>query len=366
VPVLDVAEVPVFCNVLWGSREEAVAAARGDISLAFCESCGTIHNSAFDPELVRYSPGYENSLHYSPAFREFAEGLAARLIERHGLRGKRIVDIGCGDGDFLRLLCRGTGNRGIGFDPSYAGRPNWDRDVSFVREYYSEAHASVKADFICCRHVLEHLEEPRTLLSLLSGSPATLYFEVPDGEYMLREAAGWDVIYEHVSYFTAPALRRLFGESGFRALETGSSFGGQYLYIEAAREGGGPADSGSAAELAPLAKRFAERYAENVGTWSERLAALRADGRRVALWGAGSKGVTFLNVVPGGSEVELVIDLNERKQGRFLPGAGQEIRAPGAARDERPDVVVAMNPLYVGEIQRSLATLGVAAEVVPV
>ena len=364
-PVLEVAGVPVFCNVLWETRDEALAAARGDIALVFCEACGTIHNSAFDPALVRYSPAYENSLHFSGVFREFEADLTRRLIAEHGLSGRLVVDIGCGDGHFLRRLCGGAGNRGIGFDPSYAGPPNGEAGVSFVREYWSEAHAEIAPDFISCRHVLEHLGDPRALLQTLAGSTATLYFEVPDGEYMLREAACWDVIYEHVSYFTAPALRRLFGDFGFAALATGSSFGGQYLYIEAARDRGGELSGGSGAGLTPLVERFSRSYAETVAGWTERLAELRSAGRRVAVWGAGSKGVTFLNAVGGGGEVDLVIDVSERKHGRFAPGTGQQVRAPEAVREERPDAVVAMNPLYVEEIRRHLAELDVEAEVVP-
>lgn len=366
-PVLEVQGVPVFCNVLWETRDEALAAARGDIALVFCRSCGTIHNAAFDPELVRYSPAYENSLHFSAVFRDFARELAERLVERHGLHGKRIVDIGCGNGDFLRLLCDGTGNRGVGFDPSYRGTANGNGAVRIVREHYTADHASEPADLICCRHVLEHLDEPRALLDTVAGARATLYFEVPDGEYMLREAATWDVIYEHVTHFTAPGLARLFADFGFEALDLGSSFGGQYLYIEAARDAAAAVrPASSPADLLPLAEQFGRRCDERVTTWSERLGTLHREGKRVAVWGAGSKGVTFLNVVPGGEQIELVVDLNERKQGRHVPGAGQAIRAPEAVTGHRPDVVLAMNPLYVGEIGAALRKLGVTADVVPV
>jgi SAM-dependent methyltransferase len=370
-PVLALAGVPVFCNVAWATREEALAAPRGDISLRFCGHCGMIHNAAFDPQLLRYSPGYENSLHFSPAFREFARALAERLMARYDVLGKRIVDIGCGKGEFLELLCSdATGNRGVGFDPSYAGQAREDGErLTFVRDYYSETHAATPADLICCRHVLEHLEAPRELLSTLAGTSAVVYFEVPDGDYMLREVAGWDVIYEHASYFTASALRYLFEDFGFEALDVGSSFGGQYLYLEAARAGNGRAPRepvGAVTQLGPLVDRFARLYAEKVEAWAGRLAELDAQGRRIAVWGAGSKGVTFLNVVPGAGGIDLVIDVNERKQGRFVPGTGHEIQGHEAVRDHAPDVVLVMNRLYVREIRRTLRRLDVRADVLRV
>jgi SAM-dependent methyltransferase len=360
-----VTAVPVFCNVLWRTRAEALAAPRGDIALGLCERCGMLRNTAFDPALVSYSPDYENSLHASPVFRSFAHDLAQRLIERYDLRDSDVVDIGCGKGEFLTLLCTGTGNRGLGFDPSYNGQADAVAGVEIVREHYGPAHAALPADLVACRHVLEHLDDPRALLETLRGSSATLYFEVPDGGYMLRETACWDLIYEHVSYFTAPAIRQLFEEQGFGVLDVGSSFGGQYLYVEAARDAArGPVPDG--AEIVPLAARFGRSYRDKVATWTDRLSDLAARERRVALWGAGSKGVTFLNVVPGGERVDQVVDLNPRKHGRFVPGTGHEVVAPAALRAEPPDTVLAMNPLYRDEIAAELRDLGVTAEVVAV
>lgn len=359
----EVERVPVFCNVLWPTRAEALAAPRGDVRLGFCAACGMITNLAFDPELVRYSPAYENSLHFSAAFDRFARELAQRLVERYGLHGKDVVDIGCGDGEFLALLCEGTENRGWGFDPSYRGNGRAD-GVQIVREYYGATHAaSAPADFVACRHVIEHLPDPSALLSILPAAP--VYFEMPDGAYMLRETAIWDVIYEHVSYFTPPALQGLFASAGLGTLDLGSSFGGQYLWIEASRDAAAE-PAGGADALAPLVDAFRLAHREKIDTWSERLTAMLDAGERVALWGVGSKGVTFLSLVEGGDRVELAVDLNSRKHGRHVPGTGQEIRDPSALRDAGVDVVLAMNRLYEGEIRERLRSEGVPARVVTV
>ena len=77
-PFVEMLGLPVYCNVLWPSRQEAVAAPRGDIRLHFCHACGMIWNAAFDPGLVRYAVGYENSLHFSAVFQAYAEALADR------------------------------------------------------------------------------------------------------------------------------------------------------------------------------------------------------------------------------------------------------------------------------------------------
>jgi SAM-dependent methyltransferase len=362
---LELGAAPVYCNVLHPTAEAAVAAPTGRIELALCHTCGLIRNVAFDPELVRYSPEYENSLHFSPAFNAWAEALARRLVERYGLRGCEVVDIGCGKGDFLKMLCAGTGNRGRGYDPSYEGpavRVNGSR-LTFVRELFGREHAREPADLISCRHVLEHLDAPGELLATLAGSDAMLYFEMPDGDYLLRGLAAWDVIYEHVSHFTAPALQRLFTAYGFGALEVGTTFGGQYLYIEASRDVVSR-DPEPVGDLPVLAAAFADAYEAKLRTWSRRLTELRRRGQAAALWGAGSKGVTFLNAVDGGAGVVQVVDVNERKHGRHVPGTGQEVIGPEALAASPPDVLLVMNPLYVGEIRGRLQAIGVDPEVV--
>ena len=44
---------------------------------------------------------------------------ALREAYKEGLRGKDIIEIGCGKGEFLLLLCEMGNNRGTGFDPGF-------------------------------------------------------------------------------------------------------------------------------------------------------------------------------------------------------------------------------------------------------
>ena len=93
------------------------------------------------------------------------------------------------------------------------------------------------------------------------------------------------------------------------------------------------------------------------------LEAWRRAGKRAAIWGAGSKGVTFLNVLGAGDDViPVAVDLNPAKHGRFVAGTGQHIVAPAELQDVLPDVVVVMNPLYRAEIGDALAALGLQPE----
>jgi hypothetical protein len=81
------------------------------------------------------------------------------------------------------------------------------------------------------------------------------------------------------------------------------------------------------------------------------------------LWGAGSKGVSFVNILAASKGIGFLIDLNPYKDGRFVPGTGHRVRAPAFLADYRPDAVVVMNPLYADEIGRDLQAMGLSPEI---
>jgi hypothetical protein len=138
----DVGGVPANSVVLLTTREAALNYPKGDLSLAFCQSCGFIGNIAFDPNLLEYASGYEATQSFSPTFNAFAQRLATRLVHEYDLYGKEIIEIGCGQGEFLTMLCELGGNRGIGFDPAYVGSRAESEAlerITFVKDFYSEA-----------------------------------------------------------------------------------------------------------------------------------------------------------------------------------------------------------------------------------
>jgi len=116
--------------------------------------------------------------------------------------------------------------------------------------------------------------------------------------------------------------------------------------------------------LAPDFAAFAENHSRKLAAWRRRLQELREQGRTAVVWGAGSKGVTFLNAVGAGDLVRYVVDLNPRKQGRFVAGAGQEIVPPSFLKGRGIDVVILMNPIYEKEVRELLTSLDLHPELV--
>jgi SAM-dependent methyltransferase len=374
----EMLDVPVFCNLLWPERDAAKDCPKGDIKLAFCSDCGFIYNVAFDPKLLDYCPDYENSLDFSPRFQDYAKSLADRLIQRYDLHDKEIIEIGCGKGDFLLLLCELGNNRGIGFDPSYIAKPDRQSPASdrveFVRDFYSERYSDRQGDFVCCRHTLEHIERPNVLLNTLRKTvgdrlETPIFFEVPNALHTFHNLAIWDIIYEHCGYFAPVSLAYAFSASGFDVRQVTEEFQGQFLGLEAfpgnANSQLTPDQIQAVRQLASDIREFTRKFDAKIAEWKQKLEDIAANGQRVAIWGAGSKGVTFLNLLKG-DLVEYIVDINPRKQGMYVPGTGQKIVPPEFLKEYRPDVAIVMNPIYSNEIQKSLGDLGLETELMSV
>jgi SAM-dependent methyltransferase len=374
-PFLHIKDIPVHVGVLWPDAASAKASPTGDFALVLCPGCGLVTNQAFDPGLIDYTQKYDNSLHASPLFQEFEQALVRRLIDRYGIRGKTVAEIGCGSGHFLGLICVAGDNRGIGFDPSHDpdnADPLAEGRVEFIRDYYSDLYSDRHADLLCCRHTLEHVVDPGELLvpvrqGLESSRDTVVYFEVPNSTMAFRDLSVWDLIYEHCTYFVGPTLRRAFEAHQFEVLDLWEGFERQFISIEAR-----PADeivpSGPTqdelAQLTDDVSRFAAHFDERRSLWRQRFEDYRKSEARVVVWGAGARAVSFFNMLGVTEEIGYVVDMNPRKQGTFLGGTGQEIVSPEFLSEYRPDIVILVNPVYFDEISQMLADLGCEATVV--
>lgn len=365
----DLGDLPAQIGVQWASIESARACRRGRIRLAYCEACSFVTNVAFSSRAVDYDDLYDNDLSHSPRFREYEQGLIARLAEEHDLRGKRVVEIGCGNGGFLRRLCAAAGCQGIGFDPSLShSTEKANSSVELVAEYYPDARGPLDADLIVCRQVFEHLPDPLSFLldlraGIRNGSNTVVCFEVPSFDYVLDELALWTLIYEHCSYFTSASLAAVFTHAGFDVRHVKSGFDGQFLTVEAIADGP-PADGCARAEPGAMNTEFIERIESFVSrldrtlaAWRSRIARLAAEGKRVAVWGAGARAVSFLNLVSATEAIRYVVDINPNKAGNYIAGCGQRIVEPAFLAGYRPDAIVVMNPIYLDEIRSCVASM---------
>jgi SAM-dependent methyltransferase len=358
------------------SAEEARHFARGDLLLAFCGRCGFVFNAAFDPDRLRYSAAYENRQSCSPYFKRYLSELAESLVAKYGLSNKLLIEVGCGKGEFLRLLCKEGRNQGIGFDPSYAGPDTAEGGaVRFLPARYDSQQTQYTPDFVCARHVIEHVQSPLDMLRAVrqamgNRTDSYIFFETPALSWILDKVTFWDFFYEHCSYFTRESLTWAFAQAGFQVLQAPSAFDEQYIGIEAK-----PAATNRTAEPA-LPRGVADLWSKIksfLARLKERMEACEATidffdkGGGCAIWGAAAKGTTLVNTIdPERRRIRFLIDINPAKQGRFVPVTGHQIVSPEYLKEGNAGIagIVNMNPNYLEENQALLAQMSLQIPIV--
>lgn len=369
---LERRQVPVQQNFLAASRARAVGVARGDLQMRFCNSCGFVFNAAYLPELLQYDADYNNTQESSDYFRQHLESLKEKLVLEHGCKNSVIAEIGCGKGFFLKMLVldESLHNRGFGFDPSYEGEETLgDGRLRFIKKYFDSSCSEVSADVLLCRHVIEHIAQPFEFLSglrsALGTSPACrLFFETPCADWIFANLTIWDFFYEHCSIFTDQSIRCLFNRAGFKVDSVAHVFGGQYLWMEASMPANLEVVETQNAISRDKMLKFAAFERDIVARWQQTVLTLRAEGP-VGVWGAGAKGVTFVNLLDKNCDaIKLLVDMNPDKHGRFVPGTGhpvvgyEQIAAAGIKN------LIVMNPNYLAEISDLLKKSGIMVNLI--
>ncbi len=353
---------PVVLNYRFRDAAAATRVPRRDVTLAQCRRCGLVFNTTFDPDVIPYDENYENRQCFSPAFSSHLDRLAGGLVEKNRLQGGRILEVGCGKGDFLRLLCGMAGARGEGYDTSFEARPGPEADgVTFHRQYVAAADIRTGFDAVICRHVVEHVPEIGAFLrdlhaiAVACGDPVVV-IETPRFEWIVEQLSLWDVFYEHCNYFPSATLAHLCRAAGFRVARHRAVFGAQYqvLELKIARTKRKPVPPGipTAARL----DRFARRARRHLDGLAVKIEAAR-EGKGWSVWGAGAKGVALVNLLPGQAPV-CVVDSNPAKQGGVLPGSKVPIVSPDDPRLDRLGLILIANPNYAAEIRAVLGQRG--------
>jgi SAM-dependent methyltransferase len=333
-------QLPVFQNRMFRSEEEARICAKGDVVLVRDLETGLTFNQAFKPELMQYDADYQNEQAISTVFRRHLQNVSEIILEH--FQESSLIEVGCGKGHFLEQL-QAMGFKITGFDPAYEGS-----NPSVIKKYFSP-EMGLRADGMILRHVLEHVQDPVGFLSSVrdaNGGGGKIYIEVPCFDWICEHRAWFDIFYEHVNYFRLSDFHRMFGG----VYEAGHAFNGQYLYVVAdlATIRVPECDEADRIDLPDGFLDTVSGYAAELGT----------GGGESAIWGGASKGVLFaLFMQRAGARINMVIDINPAKQGKFLAATGLQVWSPGEATCRLPPGanVFVMNSNYLDEVQELTA-----------
>ncbi len=362
-PLLSTRPVPVQTAVLVKSLADSLAVPRRPIVLQHCPNCGFLWNTAFEAGLVRYDSDYEGTQAHSPVFRSYLSGLARQWLGALPQTPMRVVEAGCGQGEFLAELSHLSAAELQGFDPAYRG----EGQARVTIEACELPDGDASADMVVNRMTLEHVFPPLPLLAAQASwlsRMGILFTQVPNAAHMLAAKLPGDLVYEHCNYFTARSLWHLLVRAGLAPQGLSIGYGDQHLTMSSAREGQAMAIPGRIP--AGIVEAFASEMTQFGPRWGSLLAAERRAGRTPWIWGSGSRAVAFAAALPDPSVVAGAIDINPVRAGTYVPGSTWCTQPPETLKAGRSLTVVAMNPIYRTEIADRLAKLNCDAKLLAV
>ena len=325
--------VPLIQNKVYRTREEAINAPCIDVVLAQSLDNGFVFSANFTDFIIDYDMHYQNEQSNSAYFRKHLDNVIEIMQKNHTLKGK-VVEIGCGKAYFLDMLL----DRHVditGFDPTYEGH-----SPKVIKDFFSDKYSDIGAEFIILRHTLEHISAPFRFIQTIAAAnkhKGKIYIEVPTFEWIIEHNATEDIFYEHCNYFTLTTLQMLFTKS-----IGGHFFNGQYIYVIA--DLADVKDTVEAGTIKPYEVKFKGRI--------EEYDQLVSSTKNIAIWGAGAKGSTFLNLLDKQcKKVKSVVDINPKKQHQYVGGTGHYIIKPDELSGQGIENIIVMNINYIDEIK---------------
>jgi SAM-dependent methyltransferase len=382
VKVLSLASTPP-ANAFVPAAAIADEQPRFPLDLWFCRECTHLQLlDVVDPSVLFADYVYVSGT--SPVFVAHFERYAHDVSARFGLtKGDFVVDVGSNDGSLLGFFQRG-GQRVLGVDPARdIARRASESGIETLCDFFSPAVAGRIRDkygaarVVTANNVFAHADD---LHGVLEGVRALL---APDGVFVFEvsyladvvEKTLFDTIYhEHLDYHSVRPLVPFFARHGMQLIEAirTDSHGGSLHGVAQLASGGRPIGASVTEALEVEERMGLDReetfiaFGRRVDALGERLRELlsriRAEGKRVAGFGAPAKATTLMHHFGLGREtLGFIVDDSPLKQGLFTPGLHVPVVASSAIEERRPDylLILAWNfarPII--EKQRRFAAAG--------
>lgn len=322
----------------------ALASERGvDLRVRQCSACGLVQ---LDNEPVSYHKDVVRAAGFSPEMRAFRTRQFGSFLKKYELAGRKIVEIGCGRGEYLSLMnACGAEGRGLEHDV-YSVRQCLKSGLKVSQGYPSPGGRRIPggpfAGFFML-NFLEHMPDPHGALraigsNLKAGGIGLI--EVPNFDMITRKKLFSEFIPDHLFYFDKETLNSTLQRGGFEILESREVWH-EYSLSAVVRK------------REPLNLSAFSRQQSKL---TEQISAYLARFGRtsVAVWGAGHQALAVLALAGLSGKIKYVVDSAPFKQGKYTPASHVPIVSPDKLAEDPVEAVIVMAASYSDEVARTL------------
>lgn len=324
------------------------------LDLCQCMGCGLVQ---FDCEPVDYYRDVIRAGGFSKTMVELRRYQYKHLIDSYHLEGKKFIEVGCGQGEFLKVLSEFPVEvHGIEHDPhlvELARAQGLDVTEGFT-ETEDTRFAGGLYDVFLSFNFLEHQPDPSTMLQAIYRNledDAMGLITVPSFEYIMDHNSYYELIRDHLAYYTFETLTPLLERNGFQVEECEVINRDTLSVIVRKRP---QMDTENLLECYVNLKREMETYMKYLDAWD----------KKVAIWGASHQGFTLAATTKLGEKARYIIDSAPFKQGKFAPASHLPIVGPDHFHEHPVEAIIITAPGYTDEIAASIRQkFGTAVEI---